>query len=202
MSHGRVLDLGCGNGRFLKFIRETWGFEGKYVGLDVSPELLEEASRLHPREDNIAWHRCDIVSEPWPAGPFDLVVAWGLFHHVAGTRRRRQLLVSMADALCPGGTMALSLWQFRKHDRFAQKELDPEAFGFDASELEAGDALLDWADDRSVARYCHHFSDEEVASLRTELLAARPQLRAGVLGAAETLASDRYNAYLVFSRLA
>ena len=41
-----VLDVGCGFGDMLTFLRAR-GWSGKYVGVDLVPELIEEARRRH-----------------------------------------------------------------------------------------------------------------------------------------------------------
>ena len=41
----KVLDLGCGNGRFYRLIQQK---TNDYVGIDSSEELIAEAERQHP----------------------------------------------------------------------------------------------------------------------------------------------------------
>jgi SAM-dependent methyltransferase len=40
-----VLDAGCGYGRLLDLLPATWG--GKYLGLDISPDLIAEARKRY-----------------------------------------------------------------------------------------------------------------------------------------------------------
>jgi len=56
---------------------------------------------------------------------FDLVVAFGLFHHVAGADRRRELLVRMAEATRPGGLVVATIWRFGRERRFAGRGRPP-----------------------------------------------------------------------------
>lgn len=49
-----VLDLGCGYGDFLRFIRQH-GFTGAYIGYDVAPEMIAAARRLHGEGDDRIW---------------------------------------------------------------------------------------------------------------------------------------------------
>ncbi|MFL6282644.1 MAG: class I SAM-dependent methyltransferase, partial [Pyrinomonadaceae bacterium] len=46
---GYLVDVGCGSGRLAKPLAEY--LEGKYLGIDVVPELVEYARRLVPRGD-------------------------------------------------------------------------------------------------------------------------------------------------------
>ena len=49
-----VLDLGCGYGDFLRFLREQ-GFRGSYIGYDIAPEMIDAARRLHGEGTDRAW---------------------------------------------------------------------------------------------------------------------------------------------------
>jgi len=46
----RILELGCGDGNLLdeRFVRERLENGGEYLGIDISPELLETAAARHP----------------------------------------------------------------------------------------------------------------------------------------------------------
>ena len=44
----KVLDFGCGTGQMLSFLKRSIGFEGEYVGYDISPEAIEFARGAHP----------------------------------------------------------------------------------------------------------------------------------------------------------
>jgi SAM-dependent methyltransferase len=69
-----VLDLGCGYGDFLRFLRAD-GFRGSFIGYDVSPEMIGEATRLHAKDANCSWR---VGAEP--AGTVDFATASGLFN--------------------------------------------------------------------------------------------------------------------------
>ena len=49
-----VLDLGCGYGDFLRFLREH-GYHGPYIGYDLAPEMINAARRLHGEADDRRW---------------------------------------------------------------------------------------------------------------------------------------------------
>jgi SAM-dependent methyltransferase len=69
-----VLDLGCGYGDFLRFLRAD-GFRGSFIGYDVCAEMVAEAARLHAEDANCSWR---VGAEP--AGSADFVTASGLFN--------------------------------------------------------------------------------------------------------------------------
>lgn len=69
-----VLDLGCGYGDFLPFIRAV-GHKGLYVGTDIAPEMINQARRLHGDGADRQWH---VGAEP--SGVYDYAIASGLFN--------------------------------------------------------------------------------------------------------------------------
>jgi SAM-dependent methyltransferase len=58
-----VLDLGCGYGDFLPFLREA-GHRGRFVGYDLAAPMIEAARRLHGEGSDRAWHVCAAPTEP------------------------------------------------------------------------------------------------------------------------------------------
>jgi SAM-dependent methyltransferase len=49
-----VLDLGCGYGDFLRFMRQQ-SFAGTYIGYDISPQMIAAARRAHGEGDDRIW---------------------------------------------------------------------------------------------------------------------------------------------------
>ena len=71
-----VLDLGCGHGDFLPFLRAQ-GHRGAFAGWDVAPEMIAAARAAHP---GASWH---VGAEP--DAPMDYAVASGVLN-VKGAR--------------------------------------------------------------------------------------------------------------------
>jgi tellurite methyltransferase len=83
---GRVLDLGCGEGRDSVYFAAC-GFE--VTALDLSNEGLKKAQRLAAeREVRVQWLCCSMLDVP-VAGRFDLVYSCGAIHHVPKEERPR-----------------------------------------------------------------------------------------------------------------
>lgn len=93
---GKVLDVGCGTGRFLSTLPDHY----KKVGLDVSPRMLDEARR----------RGLDVVQSsggtiPFDDDSFDLVATFAVLHHLIDPELVRATLREMARVARPGGAM-------------------------------------------------------------------------------------------------
>ncbi|MGH0030867.1 MAG: class I SAM-dependent methyltransferase [Myxococcota bacterium] len=169
-----VLDVGCGNGRFGRFLAGERRL-ARYQGVDVSAPLLEIARRDPPAAASVGWRRADFVASPdaaLPGPPFDLVVLFGVLHGVPGEARRRALVEACVGALAPGGLLAFTCWRFARDPRIAGRLDRPEAWppGIDATRLGPGDHLLPWGDEGRLHRYV---ADVDAAE-RERLLAGLP----------------------------
>ena len=176
--HPRVLDVGCGNGRFARFLEERLGRPFDYCGIDESPLGLAEARRRLPTRERLAFVETDFLEgtlPPLPEREFDLVALFGVLHHVPGRENRLRLLTRLSTLLAPGGLLAFSIWRFDRYERFQRKIVPWDEFlsrtgiEIDLSDLEPGDHILTWGDAPPALRFCHAMSDEEEANLARSL---------------------------------
>ena len=103
----RVLDLGCGNGRFGLFLAEHLDRDIHYVGVDNNPDLLNFAAKAladKPRL-RVSLVEQDIVIQHLGLGNFHLIVLFGVVHHIPGTYRRKEFLRSRVSSLEKHGVM-------------------------------------------------------------------------------------------------
>jgi SAM-dependent methyltransferase len=107
----RVLDVGCGHGRFARWAADALAPRALALwGVDASEPLLELARRTGP--PGAHWQTGDVIAAPeaLPFGPFDLVALVALIHGVPSRERRRALLAACARRLAPGGRLVLTTW--------------------------------------------------------------------------------------------
>ncbi|MBV8461704.1 MAG: class I SAM-dependent methyltransferase [Acidimicrobiales bacterium] len=71
-----LLDIGCGTGQSR---RVSAGLVGRYVGVDLSPAVVEAARTVFPDDD---WHVADACRLPFPNESFDLVAFSSVLHHI------------------------------------------------------------------------------------------------------------------------
>jgi 2-polyprenyl-3-methyl-5-hydroxy-6-metoxy-1,4-benzoquinol methylase len=75
ISGARALDIGCGTGRWSRFLSDR-GY--RTVGIELQPALIEAARRRHPRADFL----CTSVQDyPPPEEPFELVSSVEVIQH-------------------------------------------------------------------------------------------------------------------------
>jgi SAM-dependent methyltransferase len=91
ISFRRVLDLGCGNARFLVTVCRRFGCVG--VGVDISPEACAEAVKgveeagMSDRVQVVCGDASDVASIP-EVEETDLVIAFFLLHEISSVSRR------------------------------------------------------------------------------------------------------------------
>jgi len=72
----KVLDVGCGVGAFWAYLREQ-EIDVKYTGVDLFPEVITEAKKLHPKG---RFAVRNILRHPYPARSFDYTFLSGVFN--------------------------------------------------------------------------------------------------------------------------
>lgn len=194
--HLQCLDLGCGNGRFAVFLAKHCPELAAFRGIDSSKDLLEVAKKAYPSG---TWLHGDILETPWQTGQLktNLIVLFGVLHHLPGFETRVALLQRCAQLLPVGGLLVYSHWRLDRDCRRNEKlRVAPEEAGFDIDELEPGDQFLRWDQDAQVPRYCHFPSEEEILELVRQLDALRLVDRFSADGK-----SGKDNDYLVLEKV-
>ncbi len=167
----RVVDLGCGNGRFALFLernsrlRQTRPFG--YLGIDLSRELIDRARAAAKGLNHVRFEVGDLATHRLGPKCHELVVLFGVLHHLPGFETRQRALERAARAVAPGGLLALTCWQFADDPGCESRTIDwSEHAAVDPGELEPGDHLLRWGpEDSGARRFCHHTSEPELDRL-------------------------------------
>ncbi len=171
----KVLDLGCGNARFAEFLSES-GVEYQYLGVDSNPQLLVKAKEKL-LADKHQFQELDLVELQLDKNQlsshfqsqYDLVVAFGLLHHIPSFNLRAELIKQTISLLKNSHSLAIfATWQFASEERFQKKLINPEVTGIDPAQLEENDYLLGWQDRENCYRYCHFVDEKEMTKLFKE----------------------------------
>ena len=127
----KIVDFGCGNGRFLQFVSENIEKPIQYLGIDSSAVLLKlaEQSTEQLKNDCVAsFSTGDLIqelSEGTLTLPSDttVVTLFGVLHHIPSFLLRKKLFELLAAQMAAGSLLILSSWQFAAHERFQKKFL-------------------------------------------------------------------------------
>jgi SAM-dependent methyltransferase len=162
-----VLDLGCGNGRLLRFLAAS-GWRGRYIGLDSSAGLLaiaEAQARDLPQvqfelmeADLLDTGWADHVTSPQP----EAAAALAVLHHIPGRSARARFVTEAATCLTPGGALIMSTWQFMTTPRLRDHILPWARVGLSVADVEPGDYLLSWGQGAAGERYCAAIDETEL----------------------------------------
>lgn len=88
----RILDLGTGNGRLIKLLKEKIPTV-KSVTIDFSPPMLNEFKREFLNDDTIKIIEHDLTYPlPTNLGKFDAIVSNFAIHHLMHNRKKRPIL--------------------------------------------------------------------------------------------------------------
>jgi ubiquinone/menaquinone biosynthesis C-methylase UbiE len=150
-----VLDLGCGNGRDLRY------FEGrgiKVAGLDFSLGQLSTARRKPDSQPSLVLG--DVVQLPFKGSMADGALLGAVLHHIPAAGERTMALNEALRCLKPGGLCLAGVWaaeQAKFKDDLVQGKFEFQ------HDWEPGDMLLDWKmpDGRVFKRYYHLFTEKE-----------------------------------------
>ncbi len=172
-----VLDVGCGNGRFLGFLKKRLPASNiKYTGLDNNEGLLKEARSNYPDGDFL---KTDVF-EKIPDGKFDLTVCFGVTHHIPGRELRDRFFNNISGTVKPEGYLIITFWNF--DTKKAVENLDG-----------SNDFLLGWDNTPDLKRYCHLYSDDEKTDIRKNVAEKGFSL-------ISSFAEDASNDYFIFRK--
>jgi SAM-dependent methyltransferase len=160
-----LLDVGCGDGRFGRFLREA-GHPIRYTGVDLTPGLLD---RARSADDDVLLMRD--LSRPGSLdglGQFGCIACLSTLQHIPGHQRRLQLLRDMAAHLAPDGVLFLGNWQFLDSPRQRRKLRDWSLAGIDPRDVGREDHLLSWQRGGEGLRYVAHLDAQLTQRLISE----------------------------------
>lgn len=172
--HLDVLDVACGNLRF-----EAWASDAypeidlRFTAVDICPALLPDAL-----PGNVRFVERDVIAslldsdklETFGDARYDVAVSFGFMHHIPGLAARTALLDGLVAAVRPGGHVVASFWRFADDEglraRAETSTADALSRGCVGSvELDEGDYLLGFGEESADVRYCHSFSDVDIAAV-------------------------------------
>ncbi|MBF0494424.1 MAG: class I SAM-dependent methyltransferase [Candidatus Omnitrophica bacterium] len=100
-----LLDFGCGQGDFLRILREL-GSDADLEGCDISEGMLEEAKKKWTSGSAPVFFKTNYGEAPSPREKYDVIVIVSVLHHVP-PEKRQKLLSDVSLSLKKGGLLAV-----------------------------------------------------------------------------------------------
>ena len=166
----RVLEFGCGSGRFATLLNQNFPGKFDYVWIDLSDELLSYASTANPNLTFFQWDITKLIKN-FEQESFDLIVWTSSFQHIPTNKERSFLMKNFYRLLDYDGMLlmtnwSLSKWFVKKHRKAVFKARFMSLIQFDWSK--SRDVMVPWTDTKTwkvYERFYHFFSLKELQSL-------------------------------------
>jgi ubiquinone/menaquinone biosynthesis C-methylase UbiE len=180
----KVLDLGCGNGRWYKVFKEK---RVDYFGVDNSEKLIEIAKENFP---DAKFFVGDALNLPFPDNFFNKVYSIAVLHHIPSDTLRMKFLKEAKRVLKHQGKLVLTVWRFVQKEEIFRlvKYTILKILGI--SKLDFKDVFEPWG--KKVVRYYHCFSKRELENLVKK--AGFEILKSGVV---KNKRGNRQNYYII-----
>lgn len=94
-----VLDVGCGTGLSLPLLRPAVGAQGRIVGIEQSPEMIQ---RARERVQKARWHNVTLLCAPVETAEIPVRADAALFHFTHDILRRPEAVANVVAHLKPG----------------------------------------------------------------------------------------------------
>lgn len=148
--YSSVLDIGCGNGRFLEESIKLNYVGAKYLWLDQSAWMIWEAIKLHPNNQfKVLW-----MQDIWDLDEsFDVLLFLASFHHLESRQERIQVLQDAKKFLNPNGRIYMTNWNLLEQERYQKNHRWNGEFDIKIGEF---------------VRYYHGFTLSEISELFKE----------------------------------
>ncbi|PIP24953.1 MAG: hypothetical protein COX34_01400 [Candidatus Nealsonbacteria bacterium CG23_combo_of_CG06-09_8_20_14_all_36_12] len=157
----KVLDLGCGNGRYFPLFEEK---EVDYFGIDNSAELIKIAKEKYPQAK---FHIANALNLPFPNNYFDKVYSIAVFHHMPSEEFRIRFLKEVKRVLKPGGLLIILVWNLWRRDILWKMIKYTILKILGKSTLDFKDIFYPWR--KICQRYLHCFTKRELKNLVEEV---------------------------------
>jgi len=159
----KVLDLGCGNGRFFEAFDNTID----YTGVDASENLIKIAKEKYPKAN---FKVENALSLSFKDNIFDTIYSFAVFHHFPSKELRLQFLKEVKRVLKPNGNLVVTVWNLletKKGKKLLLKYTLLRLIG--KTKLGFKDIYYPWKrGEKTIQRYYHIFSKRELRNLFKE----------------------------------
>lgn len=150
-----LADIGCGNGRLIEILPENT----KYIGIDTSKNIINEARKLHP---TYTFEEGSLLNIPLPSNSTDATFCIATLPHIPSKALRERAINELVRITKPGGKIIISvwnLWQMKFLKNILCALVEKIFFG----KYDWNDLFIDW--DNKLKRYYHAFTKSELRNM-------------------------------------
>ncbi|NRH20558.1 class I SAM-dependent methyltransferase [Candidatus Gracilibacteria bacterium] len=127
-----ILDVGCGNGRFLEESEKLGYIPDQYLGVDNSEGMILEARKLHSETHFEVIGMQDIKQIETT---YDAIVFLASFHHLETQEERMQVLKDIKKLLHPNGRIYMTNWNLREQSKYEKSHRENGDFDIKIGEF-------------------------------------------------------------------
>jgi len=155
--NSKVLDLGCGNGRFFELLKNK---NIDYTGIDNSKELIGLAKEKYFNQKFLVGNALNL---PFKDNSFGLIYSMAVLHHIPSKELQLRFLKEAKRVLKKDGLLVLTVWNLwqRRYLSSLVKYSLLKLVG--KSKLDWGDLYIPWQN--KYQRYHHAFTRRELKKL-------------------------------------
>lgn len=156
----KLLDIGCGNGRFYKFISKHR--KVKYTGLEKSKNLIKAAKK----QNKAKFVQGDMLSLPFKDNSQNTITAIASIHHIPSKELRKKAIREMNRTLDKEGTLIITAWNLfqPKYKKYIWQSRLKSLLSL--GKYDARDTFIPW--NNKTKRYYYAFKEKELEKLLTQ----------------------------------
>ena len=152
----KILDLGCGNGRLYKILKNK---EIEYTGVDISKKLIEIAKKELSDQESTQpkFFVGDALNLLLKNHEFDIIFAIAFLHHIPSKTLQLRVLKNCFKVLKENGLIILSVWNLLQPHLLLKYKILPFS----------KDVYIPWKSktNKILKRYYHVFTKGELQRL-------------------------------------
>ncbi len=147
----RLLDAGCGNGKYLSVRKDC-----EVHACDTCHSLINVAAKKHAHAHILL---ANIKALPYADNTFDNIICIAVLHHLTTEDDRLEALSSLLRVVKPGGKIFLTVW--------ATDACKPKWRCCDSDSSGSTDYMVPWnhVDGKIYERFYHLFTEQEIVDL-------------------------------------
>lgn len=153
--NGKMLDLGCGNGKYLSVRQDL-----DLYALDNCENLIEIVKKKYP---SVKTFISDVTNTKFETGKFDSLISIAVIHHLATKERRVEMLGEIIRILKVGAQCLITAW--------ATEQNNTKTLSKATKISDTNDWLISWEDKKNKKisqRFYHLFEKGEFEDLLSD----------------------------------